>query len=105
MAPVTDFHMAPMAFSPLSFHWSDQDREAERQDREAERKEREREREANLYEQATDQIYEGRYEKAIPALSRLIDLKGPRRMRRSIGRRTPRTGWASAPSRLRRSPS
>lgn len=67
-----------MAFSPLSFHWSDQDREAERQDREAERKEREREREANLYEQATDQIYEGRYEKAIPALSRLIDLKGPR---------------------------
>ena len=73
-----DFHMAPMAFSPLSFHWSDQDREAERQDREAERKEREREREANLYEQATDQIYEGRYEKAIPALSRLIDLKGPR---------------------------
>ena len=73
-----DFHMAPMAFSPMSFHWSDQDREAERQDREAERKEREREREANLYEQATDQIYEGRYEKAIPALSRLIDLKGPR---------------------------
>ena len=76
MAP--DFHMAPMAFSPMSFHWSDQDREAERQDREAERKEREREREASLYEQATDQIYEGRYEKAIPALSRLIDLKGPR---------------------------
>jgi HEAT repeat protein len=73
-----DFHLAPMAFSPLSFHWSDQDREAERQDREAERKEREREREANLYEQATDQIYEGRYEKALPALSRLIDLKGPR---------------------------
>ncbi len=78
MAPFPDFHMAPMAFSPMSFAWDDQDREAERQDREAERKEREREREANLYEQATDQIYEGRYDKALPTLVRLIEMKGPR---------------------------
>jgi HEAT repeat protein len=70
--------MAPMAFSPMSFAWDDQDREAERQDREAERKEREREREANLYEQATDQIYEGRYDKALPTLVRLVEMKGPR---------------------------
>ena len=80
-----DVHMAPMMFAPMTFAWHDQDREAERQDREAERqdreaerKERQSEREASLYEQATDQIYEGRYEKAIPTLVRLIEMKGPR---------------------------
>jgi HEAT repeat protein len=70
--------LADHAFAPLHVAMSDQDREAERQEREAERKEREREREIELYERATEQIYEGRYDKAIPALVRLAEMKGPR---------------------------
>jgi HEAT repeat protein len=77
LAPTAPFH------GLLSLNEADrevelQQREAEQQDREAERKQREREREAMLYEQATELIYQGRYEKAIPTLVRLAELKGTR---------------------------
>jgi HEAT repeat protein len=81
--------MAPMvpmaALPPGAFFHADideQESEVERQEREAEREareaERKREREAMQYEQATDMIYQGRYDRAIPLLTRLVEQKGTR---------------------------
>ena len=55
-----------------------QDREREMKDREAERKERERQREAELYEQGQEAMDQSRWDRAINAFDRVIELKGTR---------------------------
>ena len=53
-----------------------QDREREMKEREAERKERERQREAELYEQGQEAMDQSRWDRAINAFDRVIELKG-----------------------------
>jgi len=53
-------------------------RERERKDREADRQRMARERQADMYDMGMDATYEGRYDKALAAFSRLADEKGPR---------------------------
>lgn len=55
-----------------------QDRERELAEREAQRARSERERENSLYEQASNALYEGRYDRAVTNFSRLADLKSSR---------------------------
>lgn len=55
-----------------------QEREAERKAREAERRQHERERLADLYDRGMDATYEGRYDRALDAFSRLAAQEGPK---------------------------
>jgi HEAT repeat protein len=58
--------------------WEQATREDERKAREVERQRRDRERLADLYDRGMDATYEGRYDRALEAFSRLAGENGPR---------------------------
>jgi HEAT repeat protein len=70
--------IGPLGPAPFLAALSEQDREQERQERDAQRRQMERDREIQFYDQGTNALDEGRWDRAVSYFDRVIALKGTR---------------------------
>jgi HEAT repeat protein len=81
LAPIPPGALFAAVLAPIPWEEQDtarQDREREMAEREAQRARAERDRENSLYEQGTNALYEGRYDRALTHFTRLAELKSGR---------------------------